>query len=467
MTGATVLGSIRQKLAAGKGFAKKGSKNGFFHILGGNTLVKVISALSVIFFPRIMGGDYGTFKLADNLFSYLLILNGLGMSNVILRYCAAFDTPEEQRGYFNFALRFGVIADAGLLAVFSGALYLPELFGVQVVRYGAGGILGMMLLMAFLDFVFGAAQSFLRTLRENKKYASVSVLYSALYALIPFVLAFLFGFAGKSMVGAVVGRYLAYAVAIAVIFRMLRPLGPYRAKPARLSRPDRVGAVKYSINSLVASTFSLIMPYNESIVLSVMVTQPLFSDFQVAQLVPASIQFLSSSVIVFVYPYFAKNYRDGRWIYKNTKKIIFGMSAMMGVIAAIGIALSPEIVLIFGSRFKTGDAVRLMRIFFITFAINSAVRMPVGNILAAVGEVRFNVANAIFSSTVHLGICWTLTARFGIGGAAYGLLTGYVISSVAAVIYLKYYCNKLTKRRDYTTLPQSVEDIEADEKELL
>ena len=167
-----------------------------------------------------------------------------------------------------------------------------------------------------------------------------------------------------------------------------------------------------------------------------------------------------------IFPKCAKNYRDGDGCFKNTKKVILGISAAMGIISLVGIIFSPQIVLVFGSRFKTDNAIRLMRVFFITFAINSAVRLPVGNILAAIGEVRFNIANAIFSSTVHIGICWAMTYSFGINGAAYGLLIGYIISSVAAVIYLRYYCNKLERRKSNSIVSLDGEDIEADEKEV-
>lgn len=436
-------GALKNKIKSGKQLAVKGSQNGFFHILGGNTIVKVVSAISVLLFPRIMGYSYGTFKLADNFLGYLMIANGLGMANVILRYCSAFDAPGEKKGYFKFAVKFGLIFDIALIVIFAAVLYVPELFGITVVKFGAGKILGMMLLMVFADFLFNASQNFLRTNQENKKFAQNSVIFSLAYAIIPCALSAALGTAGYAMEGAVIGRYIAYVTTLVVIFRMMRSLPVLKEKSVPLRRADKVGAVRYSLNTLVANAFSLIMPYNESIVLSMMVKGPLYSDFQVAQLLPASIQFISSSVVVFVYPYFARNYRDGKWIYENTKRVIFVTSFVMGIIAVLGIIFSPQIVLIFGNKFKTDNAVRLMRVFFVTFAVNSAVRLPVGNILAAIGEVKFNIANAIFSSTIHVGICWTMTYSFGINGAAYGLLSGYVISSVAAVVFLRYYCKKL------------------------
>ena len=444
MSGPSAIGRfLKVSLRKGRRSAKRGAKNGFFHIIGGNVLVKFISAFSVLLFPRIMGGDYGTFKLAENLLGYLLIFNGCGAANAVMRYCAAFDSPAEQNSYFRFSVRFGLAANVGLIAVFCGILYIPGLFGVRMVNYGAGGILASMLAVTFFDFLFAAAQNFLRTNRENKEYGKNAFMFSALYALVPLFLAFLFGFFSRSMEGAVIGRYLAYAAALLLVWRAVRRLPSFREKPLKFSRGEKTEVAKYAVISLAANAFSYVMPYNESIILSVMVTKALYSDFQVAQLLPQSIQYLSTAVIVYIFPAFAKNYLDGRWIFKNTKKVLLAMSVLMGVITLLGILFAPQIVPLFGARFKTDSAVRLMRLMFLTFGLNSAVRMPVSNILAAIGEVRYNVANAIFSSTVHLAVCYAFIRGFGINGAAFGLLIGYVVSSAAAVVYLKYYCNKL------------------------
>jgi O-antigen/teichoic acid export membrane protein len=221
-----------------------------------------------------------------------------------------------------------------------------------------------------------------------------------------------------------------------------------------LTRQEKNSCLKYAVNTLIASGFSTIMPYNENTVINHMVSLDAMGDYTSAQVVPMSVQFIAMSIVVFVFPYFAKNYKDGVWIYKKTKRTVLLMSAAMFGIAAVGIALAPYIILVFGDEFRTPDSIRLMRIFFVTFAINGAVRIPIGNILAAIGEVKFNVYNAIFSCTVHIAICWAMTSLYGINGAAYGLLIGYLISSAASLIYLRYYCKKLERqKKDNPELP--------------
>lgn len=323
--------------------------------------------------------------------------------------------------------------------------------GIYKVAYGASGILTLLSFTAVLAFIQSAIQNYLRANRENRLYSGTSVIYSLAYVIFSIGLALLLKPFGLTMQGAAMGRYIAYAAIIIIMLYMMRHMPAIKVKAVRLSRSAKIEMVKYSGNSLVANVFSQIMPLNEALLLGFMVNKHDFGDFSAAQIVPNSIGYIANAVIIFIFPYFAKNYKDGAWIYNKTKKVILTMSALFAVICVVGILFSPQIVLLFGKRFKTPNAVRLMRLFFITYGVNAALRIPVGNILAAVGEIRFNVINAFFASTVHFGICWALTASFGINGAAYGLMIGYVLSGLAGIIYLKYYCNKL-KRKNPSTL---------------
>jgi len=464
----TKLKYLKDKFRAGGQYAKKGAKNGFFHILGGNTLVQCINALVVLLYPRIMGKeDYATFFAALTILNYLLIFNGLGLANGILRYCAVFDKPEDKKGYFIYALKFGVIADAIIIVVFGGALWVVHRLTGYSPPFNSTGILMFLTFMSFFAFIFQALQYYLRANKENKLFSLTSVIFTASYALFQIVFALTFKYYGKVMEGAAVGRYVAYIAAIILAVYLMHKLPAFRAKAYKLQKSEKKNLVKYSINYMIANSFSQLMPNNESMLVSSMVSSADFGDFTASQNVPSSVTFITSAIMIYVFPYFAKNYKNGNWIYKNTKRLVIGMSVLMFVVTVLGLLFAPEIVMIFGKKFQTSNAVKLTRLFFIAYGVSGAVRMPVGNVLAAIGEVRFNIINSIFTFAIHLVLCWYLTARFGIGGAAYGLLTGYVVSSVIALLYLKYYCKKLKLKKDDSTVLQDEEDIEADEKELL
>lgn len=436
---------IREVLAS---YLRRATKEGFFHIMVGTVLVNCVTILSTLIFPRIMGADYAVFTNANNILNYLILFNGLGLANGILRYCAVFDDPRVKKGYFVYAVKVGFFADFAVILLFGAVLLFLERLGLHVISYGSSGILAILSFTALLVFLQTSIQYFLRANRENKIYSGTSSVYTILYVFFQVGLALLLRPFGLVMAGAAAGRYIAYIAIIGLMLYMMRAMPAFRVQAVKLSRPEKNDMIKYSLNAMLANCFSLIMPINEGLLVAFMVSKADFGDFSAAQIVPNSITYVANAVIVFIFPYFAKNYRDGRWILKNTRKTLLWLSAIMAVVCAVGILLAPEIVLLFGRRFKTPNAIRLMRLFFITYGIGSAVRIPVGNILASIGEVRFNVMNAIFTSTVHFGICWALTRNFGINGAAYGLMIGYAVSGIAGIVYLRYYCGRIERRRN-------------------
>lgn len=88
-------------------------KGGFFHIFVGNTLVKMIAFVSSIVIVRLVDKtDYAYLTYADNLYNYVVSFAGLGMTSSILKYCAAADTEQEDRAYFEFAMKYGTLFEA-------------------------------------------------------------------------------------------------------------------------------------------------------------------------------------------------------------------------------------------------------------------------------------------------------------------------------------------------------------------
>lgn len=432
-----------------------GAKNGFFHIFAGNTLVKIISALSALLLPiAISKTQYGTFTLPDNYVQYVLLFNGLGIASAVLRYCTVFDKPEEKKAYFLFSIKFGVIFDLFLIAIGGVILYFLNLSGAYPVSRIEMQLLVGLALTPIFAFVLDETMNFLRATRENKRYSKLSVTFTAFYAMLPLALAFLF-----KLNGIIPGRYLAYIITGILCVVMVRSVPAFKEKAVELKRSEKVGMIKYSVHNMLASSFSLIMPLVEtSIVCKFVASDAQRGDFRVASLMPQSVQYLTMSVIVFVFPYFAKHYRDGAWIYKNVKKLYYSLGAAMAVIIPLFFFLTPWLLRTFYHEYYNPETVHVMRVFWVTFGINAAIRQPTGNLLAAIGEVRFNLINAVVSFVLQTALCWVLVANYQLYGAAYGLLAAYVLSSLVGFLYLRYYCKKLIRKRAAEDSKPVIED---------
>lgn len=405
---------------------------GFFHIVIGNTLVKCVSLCSAILLPRILVPEsiYGMLGTVDNVNSYLILINGLGLANSVLRFCAMKDSVEEKTAVFRFCLKFGIIADGLITLIFIPILLFTTLFSGG--NYGASKYYILIAcLIPMLTYIQEVAMLHMRANLMNKAYARVSVLYTILYAGFQVLLAFL-----CSLNGVFIGRYIALSITVLICFWVLFRNKIISKEASVLSRAEKKEIIFYGLGCMITNAFSLIMPYNETLVVN-LVLENLDSTayYKAASMIPSNLQFIATSVVVFIFPYFAKKTGQWRWIRKNSLLVILGMLGIMVPIIAVGYLFAPQIILwIYGSNYA--PAIDIMKPMWIAFGINAIVRIPLGNILAALGMLKFNIILSAVISALHLVLDYLFISTMGISGAAYALMISYAVSSACSVVYL-------------------------------
>lgn len=405
---------------------------GFFHIVVGNTLVKCVSLCSAILLPRILVPEslYGMLGTVDNVNSYLILINGIGLANSVLRYCAMKDTLEEKTAVFRFCLKFGVIADGLIMLIFVPLLLFSTLFSGG--NYGASKYYILIAcLIPLMTYIQEIAMLYMRANLMNKAYAKISVVYTVLYAGFQVLLAWI-----CSLNGVFIGRYIALSITVLVCFWILFRNNVISKESTVLSRKEKKDIILYGMGAMVSNAFSLIMPYNETLVVN-LVLKNLESTayYKAASMIPSNLQFIATSVVVFIFPYFAKKTGEWKWIRKNSALVILGMLGIMLPIMAVGYLLTPQLILwIYGANYS--PAIDIMKPMWIAFGINAIVRIPLGNILAALGELKFNIILSAFISLLHFVLDYFFISTMGIGGAAYALMISYGVSSLCSVVYL-------------------------------
>lgn len=405
---------------------------GFFHIVIGNTLVKCVSLCSAILLPRILVPEsiYGMLGTVDNVNSYLILANGLGLANSVLRFCAMKETLEEKTAIFRFCLKFGIVADGLITLIFVPILLFTTLFSGG--NYGASKYYILVAcLIPMFTYIQEVAMLYMRANLMNKAYSKISVLYTILYAGFQVLLALFF-----SLNGVFIGRYIALSITAAVCFWMLMRNKNLSKESVLLSKEEKKKIILYGVGTMITNSFSLIMPYNETLVVNLVLENlDATAYYKAASMIPSNLQFIATSVVVFIFPYFAKKTGQWLWIRKKSLLVILGMLAIMVPIMAVGYLLSPYIILwIYGENYA--PAIEIMKPMWIAFGINAIVRIPLGNILAALGELKFNIILSAFICVIHFALDYFFITTMGIGGAAYALMISYGVSSICSVIYL-------------------------------
>jgi O-antigen/teichoic acid export membrane protein len=345
------------------------------------------------------------------------------------------DNHHEKSAIFRFCMKVGLAAN-GIMLLF----YLPLLFSPILSKgnYGASRLFILIAcLIPTLTFVLDIAMVYMRANLMNQLFSKVSVIYTVLFSFFQILFAFLF-----SLTGAFVGRYVALILTVCMCVAFLKREHVLLPPEEALSRETRIKILRYGLGTMITNALSLIMPYNETLVVN-LVLEDLTTTayYKAASMIPSNLQYIATSVVVFIYPYFARHTNDGPWIRKNFLRVILSMMGIMIPIITLGFFISPPLIrIIYGKAYA--PAITIMRPMWIAFGINAILRVPLGNILAALGELRFNIILSAFMSALHLGLDYYFISRLGIGGAAFALMIVYSISGFLSLIYILYGCRE-------------------------
>ena len=372
-------------------------RRGFFHIIAGSTLAKIAGFVSVFFLPRFLSkADYGLLTYVDNIRNYIMLFNGLGITQATLRYCAQEGSDEEKKGYFITTLKVGIAADVALIVV-TMAAYLVVPFPFEGARFQ----LVLSSCLPVLYFLFTDIQLLLRATFQNQRYSVYNFTYSFLLMIFQIVFAVLWG-----VTGVMVSRYISMALCAAMGFLLIRDLPLMKVKALMPDRAQVKQMIRFGIVMLTASATSQVMSYNETFIVG---------------------QLLKDEELLAEY----------RW--ENYKKL-FAINGVVMTVFHLGLFIFAKLYLYIFAGPEYMGAAPLVRMFLIASWIQAVFRGISGNILAVTGEEKFNLKINIVFVVVHAVIDVAAVKMLGIYGAAIALIVVYLLSGLIMNLHLRNIC---------------------------
>lgn len=398
-------------------------RNGFFHILLGGTLTKVIAFISSIIIVRFVSKtEYAHFSYAENLFSYIYLVSCLGLDLALIKFCIE-DDVRKNNSYLRYSMKIGTVFNLIIVSVL--------LIGINIFPVAFEESKQFMYVLAIYPVFYFCStilQSFLRARLKNKEYSfasiiqAISVLVISL-ASVKFIRAYSIALA----------KYIgAFFVIIYSIYTLKSEI--LRKQKITLSEEEKKTFLKYGLSLLVSSVFSLIMPINEAfLVNNIIKTESITANYRVASLIPSQLGFVSSSIIIFYFPYFARMKEKAK-IWSESKKVGKFTLFIISVISIIGILVSPLIIkFIYGDQYNGIE--NLMRTLWLMYTVNAGIRVLPMNLLPAIGYTKFNVIMAVSSAIAHFILDYIFISLYGINGA---VIAGFVIYFVSGLSYWLY-----------------------------
>ena len=401
-------------------------KTGFFHIFGSSVINKIIAFLSSVVLVRILTkAEYGIFTYAWNIYSIILIFNGMGIESGVLQVSSEHSGDIEfgDRAS-NYGIRFGVKFDLILVAVilFIG-LFAP--LKIEASRE----ILCILCLLPMSQILFQMTTTYLRTQKRNQEFARLTVLNTVLIFVVSAGCAFVF-----CEKGLVFGYYVAYLCSFTVGLLVYHVRIFNDSKP--LDGEETKGLLKIAAISMINSGLSQLMYLLDVFVLGIVDPQEtLLASYKVATMIPSALAFIPLALITYLYPYFAEHRGDGDWCLKRYKQILLGLGGLNLVISGILFVGAPLIIrLLFGEQYL--DAVPVFRILSVDYFFSGTFRILSGNLLVTQRKLKFNLFVAIVSSLTNVVADYFFIQWWGSIGAALATALVVFVSSTLSTIYL-------------------------------
>ena len=408
-------------------------KRGFFHIIAGSTLAKIAGFVSVFFLPRFLSkADYGLLTYVENIRNYVMLFNGIGITNATLRFCAQQGSDEEKKGYFVASLKIGIFADVFLI-VLTTAAFLVIPFPYEGARFQ----LVISSCLPILYFLFTDIQLLLRATFQNQRYSVYNFTYSFLLMIFQIVFAVLWG-----VTGVMIGKYLSMALCVLMGYLLIRDLPMMKVKAIKLDWHEIKTIIRFGIVMLTASATSTVMSYNETFIVGQLLKdEELLAEYRVAANILSISLFLLEALLVFILPYFIQHIKDKQWIWENYKKL-FVINGTVMTLFHLGLFIFAKLYLFIFAGPEYMGAVSLVRMFLVASWIQAVFRGISGNILAVTGEEKFNLKINIVFVVVHAVIDIAAVSLLGIYGAAIALIVVYFLSGLIMNIHLRNICKK-------------------------
>ncbi len=371
---------------------------------------------------------YGLVIYANTALVFLFPFIGLGVHQSLLRFGSLSNSQEGKKKLFHYTLVKGVKYSILLVLL---VLLIAPLITLKLKEAKVYLIILSIQLVSL--FVYEMIRIYSRLIHLNNLYAQITIVKTILIVFVSAILTLKFGAIG-------------YVVSLSIVPLLVSLF--YLLKMKLLVKTSNKGLeinlkeiIKYGFFTSLAGVLSgLLYAVDILLIANILVDKENVAQYKISNIIPFSILFLSVAVLKTSFvKIVSKSINDKNYIknyYINYLKI-FGIISL-GIIILIPL-YSNQILAVFGNNYN--DDNNLMTIF--TFGVVGALllRVPLGNIISAIGWSKINALNSFIILFLNIILSYIFIKNYGIIGAA--IVTSFLMwlsglfSLVAFIWFLK------------------------------
>ncbi|WP_373131453.1 oligosaccharide flippase family protein [Clostridium sp. M62/1] len=419
-----------------KDFLKKIWTKGLLHILAGTFMTKLVGFFGSIFLVRVLSKwEYGILGYLENIYGYIFIFAGLGMSNAILRYVVLGKTQEEKYSYYSYAVSRGRTYNILLIAA---ALLVAWLYPHPEAYREWTWLLAVLGLAIPFQYTADNVLCNERAMFANQRYAAMSLLLSFSIIVTKIISGKAAGITG--VIFCQTGLYIVIAGAYYLNSRRRYYAG---CRKIQLTGEKRREVNLYAFQYMITNGLWAIFMLNDTFLLGRFGGSPeMLADYKVAYTIPGSISLISTAIGIFVAPYFVKNEKDKSWIRKNFARTYLISAGFVGSLCLfIAVCSKPLIRLLYGEQYLNISGI--MMILLTAAFFNCGLRYTTANILAAMGKVKYNMAVSAAGMAIQIAVNIKMVPVYGTLAVAVTSCIVYAFMAFALLLVFiqQYYKN--------------------------
>lgn len=405
-------------------------KKGLLHVFVGDLSSKVLRFVSSVVVARLVDkNEYGVWSYAYNIYSLILLFDGLGVASGVLQYCAR--EKDEKRSLF--ILRFGRKFGGYVNLLISFATLVMALFA-PLKFYSARLYLVAISLVPPIRILYTVTLQYIRAKKRAQTYGYITFFYAAVYLLSVVLTVPIIGVWGLAI--------SEYTVVLLSSF-VLKGQVPNIADSERdsLGSDLKKEIVRYSVVANLSNIMSqLLYLIDTFLVGQILGKADILASYRVGTLIPYNLNFIPLSLITFFYPYFASKSDDKLWVREKAGQLLKFL-AIVNAAIAVSIILFGDYITYFLYGNKYSDSAIVLKVLMVGYFFAATFRIPLGNLIASLGEVRVNLINSVITGLSNIVLDILLILKYGAIGAAIATVLVFVLSSAISV----YAFLKLTK----------------------
>jgi len=408
---------------------RKGISVGF-----SSAIEKIGGLLMVLIATHFISKDeFGLITYANTTLLFLIPFVGFGIHQGLIRYGSLTGSQIVKKQLFFITLKKGLVFS--LILVFAIVLLSPLItYNLKDSRL----YLFVLSVQLVSLFVFEILRIYARLINLNKLFAQMGIVKTIL--LVSFALVLTLGFNG-----------IGYAVSLALVplFVSLYYLFKLKLFPIEITNVPQFNFkeyLNYGLFTSLAGVLSQFLYAIDLILIGNLLHEEAVAEYRVAFVLPLSVLFLP---IVFIQTDFvkiaSKSETDKTFIrnyYLNYLKI-FSVISVLTVL--VFFFFSDYIMLLFGKAYN--DESNLMFIFSLGIMGALLFRVPLGNILSAVGWPKINALNSLIVLVFNIVLSYIFIKKDGIIGAAYVTSAMLWLSGILSLLAFIYYLKSDTKEK--------------------